>query len=475
MANILLLSAQKPDNTGSGVFLKELAGAFRRAGHAVQLVAGIAAEDTFTLPDGAGFHPVRFETGELPFPVVGMSDEMPYRATRYRDLDAGMLRAFYAAFDSALDQVLAGFTPDVVFSNHLYLLTAHVVKRHPGVPIVGICHGSEIRQIRKNPLEREAIKCGIRGLSGIMALHEAQKADIVDEYGVPQSLVHVTGTGYNRDIFRLEDEPDAGIESGAGMAVAAATRQDGPHAGAPGDAGAALPEASRLVEPGADIGNSRPLETLRGERGRTLVFAGKVTAAKGVRSLLRALGQLDDAKGIRLAMAGGYATREEYDSIREQARAGSSQVEFPGRLPQEALAAAYRASDVFVLPSFYEGLPLVVVEALACGCKVVVTDLPGIRPWLESNAPGAPVWYVAPPAMRNVDEPEPAALPAFEQSLALALERALCSPWTPCDVSGLSWDALAQRALAVARMPGGQEGDLRPGLLPAVPSPAVGP
>ena len=393
--NILLLSAQKPDNTGSGVFLKELAGAFARAGHAVEVVAGIAADDAFAFPAGIAFHPVRFETAALPFPVVGMSDEMPYRATRYRDLDAGMLQAFYTAFDAALDGVLAEFQPDIVFSNHLYILTAHVVERGLGAPVIGMCHGSEIRQIRKNPLERDAIRRGVRGLAGIMALHEAQKTDIVVEYGVPEALVRVTGTGYNREVFHL-----------------AHSMED------------------------------------RSPRSRSLVFAGKVTMAKGVPSLLRAIELLDDSQGVHLVMAGGYATQEEYDGIRAQAQAGSAQVEFPGRLPQDALAAAYRAADVFVLPSFYEGLPLVVVEALACGCKVVVTDLPGIRPWLQANAPGAPVWYVEPPAMRNVDEPEPDALPAFEKRLAAALDEALSAPWVPCDVTGLSWDALVRRALA---------------------------
>ena len=81
---------------------------------------------------------------------------------------------------------------------------------------------------------------------------------------------------------------------------------------------------------------------------------------------------------------------------------------------------------------------------------MVVTDLPGIRPWLEANLPGAPVWYVEPPAMQNVDEPEPDALPAFEQRLAAALAEALAAPWAFCDVTGLSWDALAGRALGVA-------------------------
>ena len=47
---------------------------------------------------------------------------------------------------------------------------------------------------------------------------------------------------------------------------------------------------------------------------------------------------------------------------------------FLGSLQQEALAEVFRQSDVFALPSFFEGLPLVTMEAMACGCIVVGTN-----------------------------------------------------------------------------------------------------
>ena len=91
------------------------------------------------------------------------------------------------------------------------------------------------------------------------------------------------------------------------------------------------------------------------------------------------------------------------------------------------------------------------IEALACGCKVVVTDLPGIRPWLEANLPGAPALYVAPPRMIAVDTPDATDLPAFEERLARTIELALAVPSAPCDTTALSWDKLAARAITLAQ------------------------
>ena len=102
-------------------------------------------------------------------------------------------------------------------------------------------------------------------------------------------------------------------------------------------------------------------------------------------------------------------------------------------------------SDIFVLPSFYEGLPLVLIEAMACGLKTVCTDLPGIRPWLDRAIPENGTVFVAPPRMHNEDEPYPEDLPAFETRLARAIETAEHCPLPePESISRVSWDSLCR-------------------------------
>ena len=93
-----------------------------------------------------------------------------------------------------------------------------------------------------------------------------------------------------------------------------------------------------------------------------------------------------------------------------------------------------------MLPSFHEGLPLSVIEALACGLGVVVSDLPGLRDWLSSRIPNAPVIYVPLPG----SDTDPAcALEAYEKRIAASIEQAKDSPVSTPDMSSLTWQALA--------------------------------
>ncbi len=400
---ILNVTAQKPDSTGSGVYLAEMVRCQDAAGHETAVVCGLARDDEVTtLPASTALYPARFETPELPFCVCGMSDSMPYPSTRYRDLTPEMLAQFEAAFTRVLSTALQQFKPDIVICHHLYVVATLARELAPNVPMGVVCHSTDLRQMGQHGLERERVIAAMRNMEVVLALHEAQARDIVATYGIDPACVHVIGTGYNAQVFHGKAEP------------------------AP---------------------TPRPVE---------LVYAGKIWRKKGVASLLKALDLVgpDDlpqgCTGLRLRMAGGHSGDEsEYEAIVARAKACRWPVELLGKLPQTELATAYRSSNVFVLPSFFEGLPLVTIEALACGCKVVMTDLPGIRPCMEASLPAADVTWVEPPRMVGVDEPLAEDLPAFEQRLADALRTAVAMPARSCDTSDLSWEHVSQRAVSV--------------------------
>ena len=390
---ILSLTAQKMDSTGSGVFLTELTRGFDKLGHSQAVVCGMAPEDTLCPHPGVDVFPVCYKTDALPFPVCGMSDEMPYESTRYRDLTEEMTGQLFDAFREKLREAVETFRPDVILCHHLYFLAALAREMYPNIPVYGQCHGSDLRQIRKNPWQREWIARRIRYLDGIFALHGQQKQTILETFGVPEEKVFVLGTGYNSGVFYLNEE--------------AKTQK--------------VPGKQRLI------------------------FAGKLSEKKGLYSLLRALSRLKHPGNYELALAGGYGNIGEYRVVCHLAEYAPCPVTFLGRLNHGELALEMNKSDIFILPSFYEGLPLVLIEAMACGLKTVCTDLPGIRPWLDRAIPDNGTVFVEPPRMYNEDEPFPEDLPAFEIRLARAIEQAQEQHLPdPALVSKVSWDSLCR-------------------------------
>ncbi|MQY12763.1 putative teichuronic acid biosynthesis glycosyltransferase TuaC [Streptomyces sp. RB5] len=122
-----------------------------------------------------------------------------------------------------------------------------------------------------------------------------------------------------------------------------------------------------LFRPAADPGE-RPAgrrELGLPEDGVLVLFAGRLVPKKGYGLLLEAY-RPDD--GYRLVFAGDGAALD-------------GDVHHLGTLTPERLALAYRACDVFALPSTAEGFPLTVQEAMASGLPVLTTDDPGYAPY----------------------------------------------------------------------------------------------
>lgn len=91
-----------------------------------------------------------------------------------------------------------------------------------------------------------------------------------------------------------------------------------------------------------------------------------------------------------------------------------------GRVDQPQLAGLMAAAHIFVLLSLYEGLPLVLLEALACGCRIVTTGLPGCQELLD-DIDCELVSYVELPALATIDRLTPHVEEPFAGKLAAAL------------------------------------------------------
>lgn len=120
-----------------------------------------------------------------------------------------------------------------------------------------------------------------------------------------------------------------------------------------------------------------------------LLTVGSLAEKKGQRYAVEALALLDAGPfaGATLDIVGGGPL---HGALTEQARALGlgDRVRLRGELPKEEVAAAMRASDVFVLPSTDETFGCVLIEAMACGLPVVATRVGGV-PEVVGDGEGA--------------------------------------------------------------------------------------
>ncbi|MEG1620437.1 MAG: glycosyltransferase family 4 protein [Oscillospiraceae bacterium] len=188
------------------------------------------------------------------------------------------------------------------------------------------------------------------------------------------------------------------------------------------------------------------------EKNPQLIYAGKICEKKGVISLLQSLNDIyKHYTDFELFLAGGYSDKNEYSKICNIAESCKFNVTFLGKLNQEQLANRFNQSDIFVLPSFFEGLPLVIIEALACGLKVVATDLPGVKQWISDNIGVDIVSFVPPPIMKNIDEPDENSLNIFEDSLSNSIYNAIIDTKnvTIPNTENVKWNVICQKILSL--------------------------
>jgi glycosyltransferase involved in cell wall biosynthesis len=291
-----------------------------------------------------------------------MSDVMPYRSSVFSELSERQLTHYAKAFESAVREAVRLFQPDILHSHHLWIASAVSRECIPDLPLVTTCHSTCLRQYALCGGLGRTLSPSLRKLDRIMALSRFQKEEICDIHGIDPEQVEVVGGGYDDALFYH-----------TGKAV------------------------------------SGPIEIL---------YAGKLSRSKGVPWLLQALQRLVENPWV-FHLVGEGSGSEKQQCLDLAAELGS-RVILHGPLEHARLAALMRKAHIFVLPSFSEGLPLVLMEALASGCRLIATSLPGIREIL-GESPGSMIKLLDIPELETVDVPYDKDLPYLEDLLVAAL------------------------------------------------------
>lgn len=200
------------------------------------------------------------------------------------------------------------------------------------------------------------------------------------------------------------------------------------------------PDRITVVQNGVDRLLFQPRDRVEARRamqlpdGSLILYVGRLESAKGVLDLLDAFDRIASKDPtVRLALVGGGS---EMPRCQAAAKRWPGRVFTPGAVPLAQVAQWTAACDVLTLPSWNEGTPNVVLEALASGRRVVATRVGGIPDVVGSPDLGE---LVQP---RHPDE------------LAEALLRSVHSSYDPLTVAAAgppSWEESADRVAGVLR------------------------
>ncbi len=371
---VLHLLSQRPGQTGSGVMLEAIVTEASKAGWEQAVLLGLPGHMDLTELGGLPAEKLRalqFDSDALPFPLPGMSDVMPYASSRFSSLSEAQISSYMRAWHGEIQSAIEDFSPRLIHSNHVWLLSSLVKDIAPDIPVMTSCHATGLRQAELCPQLADRVRRGCRRNERFGVLHAGHAARLEADLELEPERIRITGAGYRDDLFHARE-----------------------------------------------VGS---------RDARSLLYVGKFSAAKGLPQLLDAMDPLTEAHpGLVLHVAGGGGG-EEGAALRARMQSMGSRLKLHGMLDQAELAGLMRRVGICVLPSFFEGLPLVLVEAAACGCRLVATGLPGIERVLGPVL-GEDLQLIPAPPMLSVDRPDPAALPDFTRRLADGLAGLLAAP-----------------------------------------------
>ncbi|TFG00605.1 MAG: glycosyltransferase [Promethearchaeota archaeon] len=378
---IVRVLCQRPFFTGSGINLVNLTKRTAKKGLEQFIIFGHPVDEPNPLSEiieEENTSPVRFSgkksstKAEIPFPVAGMSDQMPYGSTRFSTFNETMLETYLKGFGRKIERAIDQFKPNIIHSHHLWLVTSLCRVLNPHIPIIATCHNTGLRQMELASQLRDFMIKPIKDLDSIAVIDTSQQRRVEKIYDFDREkdklnqFLHI-GQGINTDIF---------------------------------------------CPPPSHIQRDSKTEEF------TIIYVGKLSFSKGVPQLIEAFKLMCKKKEYQCKLLlVGAGKGEERERIYEMAK-DFENIFFLGQIEQADLSKRLKKSDLFVLPSFYDGFPKVLLESLSSGCRAIITDLPGVKETLEKTCGTTDiVKYLPLPEMKSIDQPKEEGLPEFVENL----------------------------------------------------------
>ena len=133
---------------------------------------------------------------------------------------------------------------------------------------------------------------------------------------------------------------------------------------------------------GVDISKFSPKEKYIKRDNLKIIFVGTITWCKGIEILLKAISELKKKIKVELNLVGGMGNGKE---ILEKYKGLYNYYSY---IPHEELQNMYKENDIFVFPSLIEGFGQVILEAMACGLPVIVSENTGASDCVRDGIDG---------------------------------------------------------------------------------------
>ena len=141
-----------------------------------------------------------------------------------------------------------------------------------------------------------------------------------------------------------------------------------------------------FVPNGVDLADFKPVERRAANGEIRLLSVGRLVETKGHRYLIEALsGLVKQYPGIKLDVLGNGQLRDQLVLLANDLGL-SAHVRFRPPVSHELMPGMYNEHDFFVLPSLWEGLPVSLIEAMACKLPIVATSIPAIMDVLDAGS-----------------------------------------------------------------------------------------
>ena len=340
---VLVLSHMYPRSTDpiAGIFVHQQVKALLKAGCQVKVISPVPYAPRILWANSR-----RRAYGQTPRSTL--IDDIPVEFPRYIRAPGSWFHSIscYTMYKSVerISSVIKAFAPDIL---HAHTATPDgyaglILKKKYRLPLVCSLLGSDINVYPDyRPFGRRVTYRLISEADQLVSVSQALKV-AAEAIAQPKHDIQVIYMGVDLEKFVSNDEDRVHIRAALGI----------------------LPE--ELV----------------------LLFVGGLHEAKGILELIEAFVQLcTQFRNLHLVFVGDGPARGELKRRISEVRL-ESRVHLVGQKPHEEIPHWLSASDIFVLPSHWEGLPNVVVEAMACKRPVVATCVGGIPEAVEDGEGG---------------------------------------------------------------------------------------